>query len=152
MTATIKVDTTSMRIISPTKNYTLQLTSSNRISSLGNSSDIGSGLLSCWFPSHYHGKVHHDKFVAQHSVNLMTSTIKVDTTSPRIISPIKNYMLQGESVLDQLDWIEKMTRVIVSLLSSQAPEKQLKNTHLIEACLWTSQMHIEQFTTTSSLR
>lgn len=30
---------------------------------------------------------------------------------------------QAESALDQMDWIEKITGVIASLLSSQAPER-----------------------------
>lgn len=31
--------------------------------------------------------------------------------------------LQAESALDQMDWIEKITGVIASLLSSQTPER-----------------------------
>lgn len=31
--------------------------------------------------------------------------------------------MQAESALDQMDWIEKITGVIASLLSSQAPER-----------------------------
>ncbi|KAG5005593.1 hypothetical protein JHK82_029616 [Glycine max] len=38
-----------------------------------------------------------------------------------IISPTKNYTLQVESALEQMDWIEKITGVIASLLSSQIP-------------------------------
>lgn len=41
---------------------------------------------------------------------------------------ILNYVLrlicvQAESALDQMDWIEKITGVIASLLSSQLPER-----------------------------
>jgi Arf-GAP with coiled-coil, ANK repeat and PH domain-containing protein len=60
----------------------------------------GSGLLSRWFSSHYHGGVHDEKSVARHTVNLLTSTIKVDADQSdlrfcfRIISPTKNYTLQ----------------------------------------------------------
>lgn len=92
-----------------------------------NSSELGSGLLSRWLSSHYHGGVHDEKSVAHHTVNLLTSTIKVDADQSdlrfcfRIISPSKNYTLQAESALDQMDWIEKITGVIASLLSSQAP-------------------------------
>ncbi|EHA8589784.1 putative ADP-ribosylation factor GTPase-activating protein AGD3 [Cocos nucifera] len=43
----------------------------------------------------------------------------------RIISPTKNYTLQAESAMDQMDWIEKITGVIASLLSSQSPEQRL---------------------------
>ncbi|KAL3835403.1 hypothetical protein ACJIZ3_010139 [Penstemon smallii] len=93
------------------------------------SSEPGSGLLSRWLSSHYHGGVHDEKSVARHTVNLVTSTIKVDTEQSdlrfcfRIISPMKNYTLQAESASDQMDWIEKITGVITSLLSSQAPER-----------------------------
>ncbi|XP_043724655.1 ADP-ribosylation factor GTPase-activating protein AGD3-like [Telopea speciosissima] len=96
-----------------------------------NSSEIGSGLLSRWLSSHYHGGVHDEKSVAHHTVNLLTSTIKVDADQSdlrfcfRIISPSKNYTLQAESALDQMDWIEKITGVIASLLSSQSPEQRL---------------------------
>lgn len=31
--------------------------------------------------------------------------------------------VQAESALDQMDWIEKITGVIASLLSSQTPER-----------------------------
>ncbi|KAK4436761.1 ADP-ribosylation factor GTPase-activating protein AGD3 [Sesamum alatum] len=93
------------------------------------SSEQGSGLLSRWLSSHYHGGVHDEKSVARHTVNLLTSTIKVDAEQSdlrfcfRIISPTKNYTLQAECAADQMDWIEKITGVITSLLSSQAPER-----------------------------
>ncbi|KAL6900707.1 hypothetical protein ACP4OV_005383 [Aristida adscensionis] len=88
-----------------------------------------SGLLSRLFSSHYHGIVHDEKSVARHTVNLLTSTIKVDAEQSdlrfcfRIISPTKVYTLQAESAVDQMDWIEKITGVIASLLSSQSPEQ-----------------------------
>ncbi|XP_058102949.1 ADP-ribosylation factor GTPase-activating protein AGD3-like isoform X3 [Magnolia sinica] len=96
-----------------------------------NSSETGSGLLSRWLSSHYHGGVHDEKSVAHHTVNLLTSTIKVDADQSdlrfcfRIISPSKNYTLQAESAMDQMDWIEKITGVIASLLSAQSPEQRL---------------------------
>ncbi|XP_057949789.1 ADP-ribosylation factor GTPase-activating protein AGD3 [Malania oleifera] len=105
--------------------------SASQLSGQRNSSELGSGLLSRWLSSHYHGGVHDEKSVAHHTVNLLTSTIKVDADQSdlrfcfRIISPTKNYTLQAESALDQMDWIEKITGVIASLLSSQAPERCL---------------------------
>lgn len=63
-------------------------------------SEPGSGLLSRWLSSHYHGGVHDEKSVARHTVNLLTSTIKIDADQSdlrfcfRIISPTKNYTLQ----------------------------------------------------------
>ncbi|OMO52361.1 Arf GTPase activating protein [Corchorus olitorius] len=61
-------------------------------------SEGGPGLLSRWLSSHYHGGVHDEKSVARHT---------------------------AENALDQRDWIEKITGVIASLLSSQTPEKCL---------------------------
>ncbi|TKY60534.1 ADP-ribosylation factor GTPase-activating protein AGD3 [Spatholobus suberectus] len=85
----------------------------------------GSGLLSRWLSSHYHGGVHDERSVARHTVNLLTSTIKVDADQSdlrfcfRIISPSKNYTLQAENAVDQMDWMEKINGVIASLLSVQ---------------------------------
>lgn len=73
----------------------------------GGSGEHGSGLLSRWFSSHYHGGVHDEKAVARHTVNLLTSTIKVDADQSdlrfcfRIISPTKNYTLQVPHYLSQ---------------------------------------------------
>lgn len=64
------------------------------------SSENSPGLLSRWLSSHYHGGVHDEKPVARHTVNLLTSTIKVDADQTdlrfcfRIISPTKVYTLQ----------------------------------------------------------
>ncbi|KAE8686493.1 ADP-ribosylation factor GTPase-activating protein AGD1 [Hibiscus syriacus] len=106
--------------------------SGSQLSSQRNGSEIGSGLLGRWLSSsQHHGGVRDEKSVAHHTVNLLTSTIKVDADQSdlrfcfRIISPTKNYTLQAESALDQMDWIEKITGVIASLLSSQAPERCL---------------------------
>ncbi|KAL6011750.1 hypothetical protein ACLOJK_002215 [Asimina triloba] len=96
-----------------------------------NSTDLSSGLLGRWLSSHYHGGVHDEKSVAHHTVNLLTSTIKVDDDQSdlrfcfTIISPSKNYTLQAESAKDQMDWVEKITGVIASLLNSQPPEQRL---------------------------
>ncbi|CAH9116249.1 unnamed protein product [Cuscuta epithymum] len=95
------------------------------------SSESGSsGLLSRWLSSHYHsGAVHDEISFARHTVNLMTSTIKKDAEQSdlrfcfRIISPTKNYTLQAESAAEQMEWIEKITGVIASLLTSQTPVK-----------------------------
>ncbi|XP_027191263.1 ADP-ribosylation factor GTPase-activating protein AGD1 isoform X3 [Cicer arietinum] len=85
----------------------------------------GSGLLGRWLSSHYHGGVHDERSVARHTVNLLTSTIKVDADQTdlrfcfRVISPSKNYTLQAENAVDQMDWMEKINGVIASLLSVQ---------------------------------
>ncbi|XP_031100520.1 ADP-ribosylation factor GTPase-activating protein AGD3-like isoform X2 [Ipomoea triloba] len=103
--------------------------SNTNASNKSSSSESGSGLLSRWLSSHYHGGVHDEKAVARHTVNLMTSTIKKDAEQSdlrfcfRIISPTKNYTLQAESATEQMDWIEKITGVIASLLTSQTAER-----------------------------
>ncbi|KAK4354398.1 hypothetical protein RND71_026592 [Anisodus tanguticus] len=104
--------------------------SSNPLSLHRNSSsELGAERRSSWLSSHYHGGVHDEKPVARHTVNLLTSTMKVDAEQSdlrfcfRIISPTKSYTLQAESTAEQMDWIEKITGVITSLLSSQTPER-----------------------------
>lgn len=83
---------------------TCKQSSGPRSSGQRNSSELGSGLLSRWLSSHYHGGVHDEKSVAHHTVNLLTATIKVDADQSdlrfcfRIISPTKNYTLQVHSV------------------------------------------------------
>ncbi|CAO2184462.1 unnamed protein product [Urochloa humidicola] len=72
-----------------------------------NTPEHGSGLLSRLFSSHYH-------------VDAEQSDLRFCF---RIISPTKVYTLQAESAVDQMDWIEKITGVIASLLSSQSPEQ-----------------------------
>uniref|UniRef100_A0A7N0UH24 Uncharacterized protein n=3 Tax=Kalanchoe fedtschenkoi TaxID=63787 RepID=A0A7N0UH24_KALFE len=94
--------------------------------------EYGSGILSRWRSSHYH-VVHDERTVARHTVDLLTSTIKIDADQTdlrfcfRIISPSKTYTLQAESATDQMDWIEKITGVITSLLSSQDHDTRVVN-------------------------
>lgn len=58
------------------------------------------------------------------TVDLRTSTIKIDAEDTdlrlcfRIISPLKTYTLQAENEADRLDWMNKITGVIASLLNS----------------------------------
>ncbi|XP_057988605.1 ADP-ribosylation factor GTPase-activating protein AGD1 isoform X2 [Hevea brasiliensis] len=127
------------------------------------STENGPGLLSRWLSSHYHGGVHDEKSVARHTVNLLTSTIKADADQSdlrfcfRIISPMKVYTLQAENALDQIDWIEKITGVITSLLSFQTPERHLSTSHMgdnhsvsdsssLADCHDIDQTEIEEFT------
>ncbi|XP_062110861.1 ADP-ribosylation factor GTPase-activating protein AGD3 isoform X2 [Humulus lupulus] len=85
--------------------------SGSQLSGQRNSSELGSGLLSRWLSSHYHGGVHDEKSVAHHTVNLLTSTIKVDADQSdlrfcfRIISPTKNYTLQCRQRVHLIKWI-----------------------------------------------
>lgn len=58
------------------------------------------------------------------TVDLHTSTIKLDAEDTdlrlcfRIISPLKSYTLQAESEAERVDWMNKITGVIASLLNS----------------------------------
>ncbi|KAK3042489.1 hypothetical protein RJ639_000213 [Escallonia herrerae] len=119
--------------------HKLQVSGSQHPMHRNSPSEPGTGLLSRWLSSHYHGGVHDEKSVARHTVNLLTSTIKVDTDQSdlrfcfRIISPTKNYTLQAENAVDQTEWIEKITGVIASLLSSQSPERHLSGSPTSES-------------------
>lgn len=58
------------------------------------------------------------------TVDLHTSTIKLDAEDTdlrlcfRIISPLQSYTLQAESEAERVDWMNKITGVIASLLNS----------------------------------
>ncbi|KAG0569778.1 hypothetical protein M758_6G111100 [Ceratodon purpureus] len=76
------------------------------------------------------GKPTDDKTIAHHTVNLLTSTIKIDAEQSdlrfcfRIISPSKTFTLQAENAIDRMDWMDKITGVIASLLNNQVPEQR----------------------------
>eukprot|EP00246_Nothoceros_aenigmaticus_P000288 TRINITY_DN1043_c0_g2_i1.p1 TRINITY_DN1043_c0_g2~~TRINITY_DN1043_c0_g2_i1.p1 ORF type:complete len:698 (+),score=132.22 TRINITY_DN1043_c0_g2_i1:243-2336(+) len=76
------------------------------------------------------GKPTDDKTIPHHTVNLLTATIKVDAEQSdlrfcfRIISPSKNYTLQAENAIDRMDWMDKITGVIASLLNSQVTDQR----------------------------
>ncbi|KAJ6839393.1 putative ADP-ribosylation factor GTPase-activating protein AGD2 [Iris pallida] len=59
-----------------------------------------------------------------HTLDLQTSTIKIDAEQTdlrfcfRIISPMKTCTLQAESATERMDWVDKITGVIASLLTS----------------------------------
>ncbi|CAN1297713.1 ADP-ribosylation factor GTPase-activating protein AGD4 [Linum perenne] len=58
-------------------------------------------------------------------VNLQTSTLKMDSDNTdlrlcfRIISPSKTYTLQAENAADRMDWVNKISGAIASLLNFQ---------------------------------
>lgn len=74
------------------------------------------------------GKATDEKSIAHHTVNLLTSTIKIDAEQSdlrfcfRIISPSKSYTLQAENAIDRMEWMDKITGVISSLLNNQVHE------------------------------
>lgn len=98
------------------------------IQKASHSSEHVTGLLGRLLSSH-HGTPQDEKTVTHHTVNLLTSTIKVDAEQTdlrfcfRIISPSKIYTLQAENAIDRMDWIDKITAVIASLLNSHLPEQ-----------------------------
>ncbi|KAH1097878.1 hypothetical protein J1N35_014799, partial [Gossypium stocksii] len=67
------------------------------------------------------------------TVDLCTSTIKMGAEDTdlrlcfRIISPLKTYTLQAENAGDRTDWVNKITAVITSLLSSQILQQHVEN-------------------------
>ncbi|PWA72592.1 ARF-GAP domain 4 [Artemisia annua] len=79
---------------------------------------------------HSRAASHDDDNLECHTVDLRTSTIKADAEDSdlrlcfRIISPMKTYTLQAENEGERIDWMNKITGVIASLLNSH-----LKQTH-----------------------
>ncbi|XP_052484333.1 ADP-ribosylation factor GTPase-activating protein AGD2 isoform X2 [Gossypium raimondii] len=67
------------------------------------------------------------------TVDLCTSTIKMGAEDTdlrlcfRIISPLKTYTLQAENAGDRTDWVNKITAVITSLLSSHIMQQHVEN-------------------------
>eukprot|EP00271_Cylindrocystis_brebissonii_P018474 TRINITY_DN524_c0_g1_i2.p1 TRINITY_DN524_c0_g1~~TRINITY_DN524_c0_g1_i2.p1 ORF type:complete len:971 (+),score=197.04 TRINITY_DN524_c0_g1_i2:306-3218(+) len=66
-----------------------------------------------------------DRGTAHHTVNLLTSTIKMDAEQSdlrfcfRIVSPNKTYTLQAENLVERKDWVDTINSVIASLLNAQ---------------------------------
>lgn len=64
------------------------------------------------------------------TVDLRTSTIKIDAEDRdlrlcfRVISPSKSYTLQAETEADRMEWVNKITGVITSLLNSHLLEQE----------------------------
>lgn len=64
------------------------------------------------------------------TVDLRTSTIKIDAEDAdlrlcfRIISPLKSYTLQAETEADRIEWVNKITGVITSILNSHLLEQE----------------------------
>ncbi|GMG98879.1 hypothetical protein Nepgr_000719 [Nepenthes gracilis] len=65
------------------------------------------------------------------TVDLCASTIKIDAEDTdlrlcfRIISPSKSYTLQAETEAERMDWVNKITGVIASLLNSHLLEQDI---------------------------
>ncbi|KAL3701674.1 hypothetical protein R1sor_019696 [Riccia sorocarpa] len=101
------------------------------------------------------GKPTDEKTIAHHTVNLLTSTIKMDAEQTdlrfcfRIVSPSKSYTLQAENALDRMDWIDKITGVIASLLNSQLTD-QRSVTSCSGSCAGDPEHHISDETSSLS--
>ncbi|CAM8956365.1 unnamed protein product [Rhodiola kirilowii] len=88
------------------------------------SGEHNSGMFGRFRSRHQRSSSASDVKLGSRSIDLRTSTIKIDAEDPdlrlcfRIISPIKAYTLQAESEADRIDWINKIKGVIASLLNS----------------------------------
>ncbi|KAJ0560288.1 putative Arf GTPase activating protein [Helianthus annuus] len=84
---------------------------------------------------HNRAASHDDENSECHTVDLRTSTIKADDEDSdlrlcfRIISPMKTYTLQAESEGDRVDWMNKITGVIASLLNSNMKQTHFNRVH-----------------------
>ncbi|KAK9274556.1 hypothetical protein L1049_021805 [Liquidambar formosana] len=103
------------------------------------SAEHNSGMFGRFRSRHQRASSFSEENLGCRTVDLRTSTIKIDAEDTdlrlcfRIISPSKTYTLQAENAADRMDWIDKITGVIASLLNShflQQPHpgmKHLKN-------------------------
>lgn len=88
---------------------------------------------------HSRAASHDDENLECHTVDLRTSTIKADAEDSdlrlcfRIISPMKTYTLQAENEGDRIDWMNKITGVIASLLNSHLKQTHFNRSSLLES-------------------
>uniref|UniRef100_A0A2P2MHC3 ADP-ribosylation factor GTPase-activating protein AGD4-like isoform X3 n=1 Tax=Rhizophora mucronata TaxID=61149 RepID=A0A2P2MHC3_RHIMU len=99
------------------------------------SAEHNSGVFARFRSRHSHASSLGERSLDCRMVDLQTSTIKMDAEDMdlrlcfRIISPLKTYTLQAENGADRIDWVNKITGVIASLLNShflQEPHSALK--------------------------
>ncbi|KZV49385.1 hypothetical protein F511_10925 [Dorcoceras hygrometricum] len=89
-----------------------------------NSSEHNSRVFSKFRSRHRQASSVGDESLGCNTVDLRTSTIKIDAEDTdlrlcfRIISPSKTYTLQAENEADRIDWMNKITGVSTSLLTS----------------------------------
>lgn len=89
----------------------------------------GTGMFGRFRFSHNRSASQNEEILGCHTVDLRTSTIKIDAEQTdlrfcfRIISPSKMYTLQAENGADRMDWVDKITGVIASLLNSPFPDE-----------------------------
>ncbi|KAK6160547.1 hypothetical protein DH2020_003928 [Rehmannia glutinosa] len=82
-------------------------------------------------PRQHQGSSLGEESIGCSTVDLRTSTIKIDAEDTdlrlcfRIISPLKTYTLQAETEADRIEWMDKITGVIASLLNSRLQQLDL---------------------------
>ncbi|KAG9442319.1 hypothetical protein H6P81_018173 [Aristolochia fimbriata] len=94
-------------------------------------SEHSSGMFGRFRFTHNRTVSHDEETLGCHTVDLRTSTIKMDAEQSdlrfcfRIISPLKTITLQAENGAERKDWVDKITGVIASLLTSPFQDQQL---------------------------
>ncbi|GAB2275213.1 ADP-ribosylation factor GTPase-activating protein agd4 [Dionaea muscipula] len=97
---------------------------------LSTSTSENNGMLSRFRGRHNRTSSWTGECLGCHTIDLHASTIKIDAEDTdlrlcfRIISPSKSYMLQAENEADRMDWVNKITGVISSLLNSHFLEQE----------------------------
>lgn len=87
-------------------------------------SEHGTRVFGRFRARHQRGLSLNEETLGSRTVDLHTSIIKMDAEDAelrlcfRIISPSKTYTLQAENEADRIDWMDKITGVIASLLNS----------------------------------
>ncbi|XP_022776588.1 ADP-ribosylation factor GTPase-activating protein AGD4-like isoform X2 [Durio zibethinus] len=97
------------------------------------SAEHNSGVFARFRARHNRSSSFNEETLGCHTVDLHTSTIKMDAEDTdlrlcfRIISPLKTYTLQAENGADRMDWVNKITAVITSLLNSHILQQHVEN-------------------------
>ncbi|KAI3982921.1 hypothetical protein MKX01_010404 [Papaver californicum] len=92
-------------------------------------SEYASGVFGRFRSRHHRSSSMSEEYLGCRTVDLRTSTLKIDAEHTylrlcfRIISPAKTYTLQAENEADRMDWVDKTTGVIASLLNSSILEQ-----------------------------
>ncbi|XP_062172675.1 ADP-ribosylation factor GTPase-activating protein AGD4-like isoform X2 [Alnus glutinosa] len=100
--------------------------------------DHNSGVFGRFRSRHNRPASFDKEILSSRTVDLCTSTIKMDAEDMdlrlcfRIISPSKTYTLQAENEADRMDWINKITGAIASLLNSHFLQQPHTGTKHIE--------------------
>ncbi|PPR91979.1 hypothetical protein GOBAR_AA28706 [Gossypium barbadense] len=91
-----------------------------------------SGVFAKFRARHSRSLSFNEGTLGSRTVDLRASTIKLDTEDTdlrlcfRILTPLKTYTLQAENGVDRMDWVNKITAVIVSLLNSHIQQQHVE--------------------------